>query len=100
MWHRVRSQRFTSSNFKRIVSQVADFNSLATSQMQLHNTSSPLHMHPQAGNLLGVCNFIFTELSAWACERWGYKTDIDVSKEISDKKALISHYYYFWLKEF
>lgn len=34
MWHRVRSQRLTSSNFKTIVSRVADFNSLATSMQK------------------------------------------------------------------
>ncbi len=66
----------------------------------LDASDGPLHMYPQAGNLLGMCNFIFTELSAWPCESWGYKTDIDVSKEVFDKKALISHYFITWLKQF
>ncbi|KAL0151644.1 hypothetical protein M9458_053045 [Cirrhinus mrigala] len=34
LWHRVRSQRLTSSTLKRIVSRVADLNSLATSMQK------------------------------------------------------------------
>lgn len=67
--------------------------------MFLDASDVPLHMYPQAGNLLSMCNFMFTELSAWSCEGWGYKTDLDVSKEVFDYHYFI-HYFIAWLKQF
>ncbi|XP_056312920.1 uncharacterized protein LOC130228515 [Danio aesculapii] len=41
VWQRVRSQRLTSSTFKRIVSRFADFNSLATSMQKRKIVQTP-----------------------------------------------------------
>ncbi|XP_016115987.1 uncharacterized protein [Sinocyclocheilus grahami] len=72
IWHRVRSQRLTSSTFKRIVSRVADFSTLATSMqkqkrsVQTQAMKRGLELEPDAaaqyeqetGNHVFPCGFV------------------------------------------